>query len=260
MKIADYHLHSQFSKDGMQTIDDACNKAIQLGISELCFTDHLEFAENYGVDYPEYRRSIETAQMKFQKELSLKVGLEIGFDKRAQQQINTYLEDKDFDFLIGSLHRVDELDLFNGEFFRGKRVQDAIKEYFQALQERISLFDFSVLGHITLFKRFFGQLKVSSSDFNWSDYDELIRAILKDLIDQGKGIELNMRVPLIDLDFRILRHYKELGGKIITLGSDAHHIRSMHTMKEGFQALQDVGFRYYCVFEHRKPLFINIED
>lgn len=218
MKIADYHLHSQFSRDGMQTMDDACNKAIQLGISELCFTDHLEFADNYWVDYPEYRRSIEVAQMKFQKELTIKVGLEIGFDKKAQQQIKEYLEGKDFDFLIGSLHWIDEVDLFNGEFFRGKRVQDAIREYFQALQERISLFDFSVLGHITLFKRFFERLKVSPSDFDWSNYDGLLQAILQDLIDQGKGIELNTRVPLIDLDFRILRLYKKLGERLLRSG------------------------------------------
>lgn len=260
MKIADYHLHSHFSRDGMQTMDDACNKAIELGISELCFTDHLEFAaDNYWVDYPVYRRSIEAAQMKFQKALSLKVGLEIGFDKKAQQQINSYLEGKEFDFLIGSLHFIDEVDLFRSDFFNAQRIHEGVKEYFQALREGISLFDFSVLGHITLFKRFFERLKVSPSDFNWSDYDDLIQAILQDLIDQGKGIELNTRVPLIDLDFRILRLYKKLGGEIITLGSDAHHYRSMHTMKEGFQALRDAGFQYYCLFEHRKPTFISID-
>lgn len=259
MKIADYHLHSQFSPDGMQTMEEACTKAIQLGVSELCFTDHIEFAVNFWVDYMEYRRSIEAARMKFGKDLSLKVGLELGFDKRAQHPIEAYLKGKDFDFLIGSMHRVDELDLFNGEFFNGKRIQDAIREYFQALHERISLFDFSVLGHITLFKRFFGQLKVNPSDLVGSDYDDLLRAILQDLIAQGKGIELNTRVPLIDLDFRILHLYKELGGEILTLGTDAHHTRSMHTMKDGFEALRETGFKYYCLFENRKPQFISID-
>lgn len=259
MKIADYHLHSQFSKDGMQTIEDACNKAIQLGLSEICFTDHLEFAQNYWVDYGEYRRSIDAARTKFAKQLSIKMGLEVGFDKNAKNQIEEYFKGKDFDFLIGSMHRIDNLDLFNGDFFKGKRIQDAIREYFQALYDQISIFDFSVLGHITLFKRFFKQLKVSPEDFVWGDYDDLLRAILQDLIAQGKGIELNTRVPLIDLDFKILRLYKELGGEIITLGTDAHHIRSMNMMEEGFQALRDAGVKYYCLFENRKPIFISID-
>ena len=259
MKIADYHLHSQFSMDGMQTMEEACSKAIELGVSELCFTDHLEFANNYWVNYAEYRRSIEKAQLKFKNQLTIKYGLEVGFDKRAQKQIEAYLKDKEFDFLIGSMHCVEELDLFNGDFFNGKEIRNAINEYFQAILERIQIFDFSVLGHITLFKRFFKQLGVSASDFVWSDYDEVIKDILQELITQGRGIELNMRVPLIDLDFRILRLYKELGGEIITLGSDAHHVRTMQTMKEGFEALRDAGYRYYCLFEKRKPIFIPVD-
>jgi histidinol-phosphatase (PHP family) len=190
--------------------------------------------------------------------LSLKVGLEVGFDIKAEQQIHEYLRDKDFDFLIGSLHFINEVDLFRSDFFSAPRIQEAVREYFQALLEGISLFDFSVLGHITLFKRFFERLKVNPSDINWSNYDEMITSILQELINQGKGIELNMRVPLIDLDFQILRLYKELGGEIITLGSDAHHIRSMQTMKEGFEALRATGFKHYCLFENRKPLFVPI--
>lgn len=259
MKIADYHLHSQFSRDGMQTIDDACEKAIQLGLSELCFTDHLEFADKDWVDYPVYRRAIEAARLKYENRLSLKIGLEVGFDLKAAQQIRDYLKGKEFDFLIGSLHFIDEVDLFRSDFFNAQRIQEGVSEYFQALHERISLFDFSVLGHITLFKRFFERVKVSPSDLDWSNYEGIIGEILQDLIAQGKGIELNMRVPLIDLDFRILRLYKKLGGEIITLGSDAHHIRSMQTMKEGFEALRETGFKYYCLFENRKPLFVPID-
>lgn len=257
MKIADYHLHSRFSLDGMQSMEEACSKAIELGVSELCFTDHLEFADNYWVNYVDYQRSIKKVQQKFKNQLSVKSGLEVGFDIRGQQQIEAYLKDKEFDFLIGSMHRVEELDLFNGDFFDGKEIRMAVQEYFQALLERVKIFDFSVLGHITLFKRFFKQLGASVSDFVWSDYDEIIRDLLQELIVQGRGIELNMRVPLIDLDFRILRLYKELGGEIITLGSDAHHVRTMQTFKEGFEALRDSGFQYYCLFEKRKPIFIH---
>lgn len=259
MKIADYHLHSRFSLDGMQTMEEACSKAIELGVSELCFTDHLEFADNYWINYADYQRSIEKVRQKFNNQLTIKSGLEVGFDKRAQPQIETYLKDKKFDFLIGSMHRVEELDLFNGDFFKGKEIRIAIHEYFQALLERIKISDFSVLGHITLFKRFFKQLGVNVSDFVWSDYDEIIRALLQALITQGKGIELNMRVPLIDLDFRILRLYQELGGEIITLGSDAHHVRTMQVMKEGFEALRASGYRYYCLFEKRKPIFVSLD-
>lgn len=258
MKRADYHIHSQFSPDSMLTMDQACEKAIQLGLTELCFTDHLEFAEDFLVDYDTYRQALEGVRNRFGKQLSLKLGLEVGFDKGAQHQINEYLRDKDFDFLIGSMHRIDGLDLFNGEFFEGKELKVAFREYFLALHEAISSIEFSVLGHMTLIKRFFGRLKASSSDFVWSEYDEFISAILQDLIAQGKGIELNLRVPLIELDFRILRLYKELGGEVITLGTDSHSDRNMHTMDEGFQALREAGFRYYSVFENRSPLFIAI--
>ncbi|KLU65963.1 histidinol-phosphatase [Desulfosporosinus acididurans] len=259
MKRADYHIHSQFSPDATLTIDKACEKAIQLGIDELCFTDHLEFAENHLVNYDNYRDAIEAAKAKYEKVLSIKIGMEVGFDKWKQQQIKDYLENKEFDFLIGSMHRINGLNLFNGDFFAGKKLDFAFGEYFEALYEAVLDFDFSVLGHITLIKRFFRRFNVNPSDFVWIKYDDIIKAVLQKLITHGKGIELNLRVPLIDLDFRILKFYKELGGEIITLGTDSHHEQNMHTPEEGIQALRDVGLRYYSIFEKRKPLFIPIK-
>ncbi|AFQ45353.1 histidinol-phosphatase HisJ family protein [Desulfosporosinus meridiei] len=258
MKKADYHIHSDFSPDSTLTMDQACERAISLGLEELCFTDHFEIAEDIRIDYTKYRQAVFRARERYGKQLSLKIGLEVGFDKNSQHQIQEYLEDKDFDFVIGSLHRAEGLDLFNGEFFRGKELKVAFSDYFKVIHESIPSFDFSVLGHITLIKRFFLLLKVNPSDIDWSYYDEGIQAILQDLIARGKGIELNLRNPLLDLDFRVLRFYKELGGEIITLGTDSHHTTSMHAMEEGFQALREVGFRYYCVFDHLKPLFVSI--
>lgn len=258
MKKADYHIHSDFSPDSTMTMDQACARAIDLGLEELCFTDHLEMAEGIVIDCSQYRRAVLGAGERYGKQLSLKVGLEVGFDKNSQRQIQEYLRDKDFDFLIGSLHKAEGLDLFNGDFFRGKEIKTAFREYFNIIHESISSFDFSVLGHIILIKRFFKQLRVNPSKILWSDYEESIHAILQDLIAAGKGIELNLRTPLIDLDFRVLRLYKELGGEIITLGTDAHHTTSMHTLEEGFQALQEAGFRYYCLFESMKPRFESI--
>lgn len=258
MKKADYHLHSQFSPDSTLTIDQACEKAISLGLEELCFTDHFEIAGEIITDFDHYREAVLIAKERYGKRLSLKIGLEVGFDKKSQPQIREFLRDKEVDFLIGSLHRAEGLDLFNGDFFRGKELKEAFKEYFQVIHDSIASFKFSVLGHLTLIKRFFSLLKVKPEEMDWSYYDELIYAILRDLISQGKGIELNMRSPLIELDFRVLRFYKELGGEIITLGTDSHHVSSMHSMEEGFQALHDVGFRYHCTFAEFKPLFIPI--
>ena len=258
MKRADYHIHSQFSPDSTLTLDQACEEAIRLGLDELCFTDHFEIAEDLVTDFGHYRQAVLDARERYGNQLSLKLGLEVGFDNNSLPQIQEYLLDKDFDFLIGSLHRAEGLDLFNGDFFRGKELQVAFREYFQIIHKSIPSFEFSVLGHITLIKRFFQQLRVNPSDIDWSFYDELIYAILQDLIASGKGIELNLRNSLIDLDFRVLRLYKELGGEIITLGTDSHHITSMHTMEDGFQALREAGFRHYCLFEGLKPLYITI--
>jgi histidinol-phosphatase (PHP family) len=258
MKKADYHIHSSFSPDSTLTIDQACEKAIRLGLEELCFTDHFEMAEDILINYAKYRQALFRARERYGEQLSIKVGLEVGFDKNSQHRIQEFLRDKDFDFLIGSLHRARGLDLFNGDFFRGKELKAAFSEYFQVIHESIPSFEFSVLGHITLIKRFFQRLRVNPSDIVWSYYDEQIHALLKDLIAQGKGIELNLRTQLIDLDFRILHLYKELGGEIITLGTDSHQTTSMHTMEEGFQALQKEGFRYYCIFDHLKPIFVLI--
>ena len=259
VKKADYHIHSDFSPDSTLTMDQACEKAISLGLEELCFTDHFEIAGESVIDYGKYRQAVLRARERYGKQLSLKVGLEVGFDKNSQHQIQEYLRDKDFDFLIGSLHRAEGLDLFNGDFFRGKELKTAFSDYFNVIHESIPSFEFSVLGHITLIKRFFQQLKVNPSDILWSYYDEQIHAILQDLIARGKGIELNLRNSLIDLDFRVLRLYKELGGEIVTLGTDSHHTTSMHAMEEGFQALQEVGFRYYFIFEQLNPSFVSIE-
>lgn len=261
MKRIDYHIHSQFSPDSSMTMEDACQRAINLGVTEICFTDHLEFAYDYIVDFEAYQQALQGVQLKYGNKLFIKCGLEVGFDKDAEERIVEYLRDKELDFIIGSMHRADGFGLFDGSFFEGKSIDKAFREYFIALKIAVDNYDFySVVGHIGLIKRFLWLLRVKPGDIRWSAYHEQIRDILQVIIHKGKGIELNLRGSLIELDYAILRIYKELGGEIITIGTDAHRTTQMMNMDDGLQVLEEIGFRYITLFDKQVPVFVPIRS
>ena len=263
----DYHLHTEYSFDSTEKMEDIVRRAIELGLSEIIFTDHLETLDpNVGIneiiDYDKYVNELEDLKEKYGKSIDLKLGAEINLEPEIITDINSYLDKYPFDFVIGSLHATNFEDFAMSDFSKGKTKDEYYNAYFQWGIDCVKQdFKFCVLGHIDYIVRYGG---FSDKYLDMSIHKDAISEILKILIGSGKGIEINtagLRYNLghVHPKVEILKLYKELGGEIITVGSDAH--RKADLAKDfdiAKKLLKDCGFKHYTRFEKMKPIFEKI--
>lgn len=266
MFIADYHTHNSFSSDSTAPMEDMVKQAIKVGLKEMALTDHVDYdypdeVFPFTIDYNEYKKVFCELQQKYKSDIKLVLGVEVGLQPHLVQKIKDFCESVDFDFIIASSHVVDRLDLYNGDFFKGKSKKEAYRRYFEDVFENIKLHNnFNVYGHLDYVNRY-GDYK--DKTLNYEDYKDIIDSILKLLIDKGKGIELNTsgyryKLNCTHPQLPILKRYKELGGEIITVGSDAHDTKNIALhFKDSYELLEQAGFKYITLFEKQKPKFVK---
>lgn len=267
MFIADYHTHCNFSTDSDAKMDIMVEKAIDLGLKELALTDHVDFDYpdlNYPflLDYDEYYKYFFNIKEKYKSKIKLIAGIEVGLQPHLKQTLIDFFKAKEFDFIIASTHVVDRLDLCNGDFFKGKTKKEAYYRYFEDVYDNIKIHNnFNVYGHLDYISRY-GNYKDKTLEYK--DYKEIIDMILKLLIEKGKGIEINTsgyryKLDVIHPQLDIIKSYKNLGGEIITIGSDAHSPEYITShFEDAYKALKESGFKYITLFENQKPTFISI--
>ncbi len=258
----DYHVHTDFSGDCDMPLEVACREAIELGVKEIAVTDHLDIdypkeGFNFHFDYDTYSSSLVKAQKRYGEQLSIIKGLEIGLQPHVLAECHNYLQGTNFDFIIAAVHAVDRKDLYSGEFFAGRDKRTAFEEYLEDVYFCLKGFErYHVLGHIDLVRRY-GNYRDNSMEY--ADYKDLLDLILKELIDRGKGLEINTSGLHYGLDsphpsLTILKRYRELGGEIITIGSDAH---TPGRLGENFplacRMAREAGFKYIARFPGGKP-------
>ncbi len=271
MITADCHLHTTFSTDGESAPEDMIKKGIEKGLTVMCFTEHMD----YGVDYEEgpdaFQTDTETyyttfcnMKEKYSGNINLFFGIELGLTPSITEFIRHYVKKYPFDFIIGSSHTVGGIDPYYSAFFEGRTEEEAYRLYFEAELACAKIFtDFDVYGHPDYVLRYGPS---QNKNFTYQKYGDILDELMKTLIQNGKGIECNssgfkfgMGHPLPHTD--ILKRYRELGGEIITIGSDAHKAEHIaHSFHLAEEALTRCGFRYYTVFENRKPVFYPIQN
>lgn len=263
----DYHLHTNFSSDSSATMESMVLAGIGKGLTELCFTDHVEFdpAPPFEEEYFNpvmYQAEIERLRKRYSEKIAIRMGAEIGYQPHLTTRMNQFANQVDFDFILCSLHSIDKQDFHTKVFFQDKTIDDAFQQYFKSYYECAkSDIHFSVLSHFDFLKRY---TTYNGDDVFKKNFD-VIEATFKQLIAKGKGIEVNTSgftryklghsLPSVDL----LTLYKSLGGEIITIGSDAHwpaHIADAFDTTT--KLLKSVGFRYVTRFEKMKPEFITL--
>ena len=168
------------------------------------------------------------------------------------------LQQRNYDFVLGSIHFVDDIDVYFAEYWQGKTVFEAQRRYFETMLECVQVHeDFDVLSHMTYLHK--GAGSPVKTPLPLDDHREIIDEILRILAAKGKGLELNTSgmdrcggfLPTPDY----FRRFKELGGEIVTVGSDAHRADRVGQYTFGAcQVLKDI-FGYVCTFEGRKPVF-----
>ena len=277
--LADYHVHSEFSDDSFYAVDDVCCDAVKLNLEEICFTDHVDYGVKpdiagpdtrivdgkavTNVDYPRYFEALSAAREKFASDLAVKSGLEFGVQSHTIPQFNALFErwGSEMDFAILSIHQVGDLEFWTGDFQRGRTQQEYNDAYYAEMLAVVEQFKhYSVLGHLDLIKRY-----DPAGIYLFEKSRDVIAEILTRVIADGKGIEVNtssFRYGLADLQpcTEILRLYRDLGGRIVTIGSDSHkpeHLGAYIALVR--RRLAALGYREWCTFDKGEPRFHAID-
>lgn len=269
--VVDYHLHSCFSEDSTEEMEKNIQAAIKKGISEIALTDHYDMdypsdTMSFTLDLDRYLERARELKERYRDEIEIRIGIELGLQPhlKTNELINEILDSREFDFIIGSTHCVDRREFEEGDFFRGFSKDEAHRRYFQGVLENIKIFEnYSVAGHLDFIRRYGRDYYEDYRVIDYEKHSEIIDEILRTLIEKGIGLEVNtsgLRYGLGDTtpgEF-ILRRYRELGGEILTLGSDAHeaaHVGS--NIEEAVELLRGYGFKTYCTFKNREKKFIS---
>lgn len=269
MLYSDYHLHTTFSHDGIATMEEQIKKAITLGLKELCFTEHYDIYEGLKnnilqtIDVENYVTNFQQYKEKYKKQIRLKLGIEIGLQPDIKEIVRKMVEQYPFDFIIGSSHITCKKDIaMDPTFFEGLTQKESYTKYFKEVLENVKQYDeFDVYGHIDYIVRYGGY---ENKTIKYSDYQEILDEILTNIIQKGKGIEINTsgyRYGLLEPhpNREILTRYKQLGGEIITIGSDAHKVEDMcANFEKAMELLKQIGYKNYTIFENREPQFMPL--
>ncbi len=265
--LCDLHLHSKFSWDAKLSIDEIIMEARKHNIKYIGITEHIDFWDDHKQNYLKFDYNGYTETIKKAKEdniVNISKGVEVGEIHIYTDRFKRFMDGKDFDFILGSIHTVgDYSPVFDEYFEQYKDTKDAYKAYFEEEYKLIKYGGFDVAAHITFMHRTGGKF---FKDFNYNSFKNEIDDILKLMISKKIGLEINTSgkryfangpVP----DFDIVRAYLELGGDIITIGSDAHSMKDIfYGIRETFEILDEMGVQEITFFKDRKPQKLKLKN
>lgn len=267
MYLYDYHTHSLHSSDGENTVYELCVNAMTSGMKEIAVTDHFEPSLGNAA-YPYYNAKsyfldILLVKAIFSSELKIKFAVELGQPHLFPEYSEKLIASNAYDYVLGSAHKMKEGKDFGEILYSTDNVSFYCNKYLDELKSLAEWNQFDCIGHLDLIKRYASKFKVKADLMN---YRERLEEILKTIISNGKGIEVNTSglrqsaeecLPGLD----IIRLYRQLGGEIITVGSDAHIARDVgQGVREAIELIKRAGFKYLTVYTGRQPSMIKIVE
>ena len=275
--FADYHVHTEFSDDSVYPMKTVIRDAIAMGMNEICLTDHVDYGVKIdwdcgkqiqyrngeplaNVDYPRYMFEIDRMKRLYGNKIRIKTGLEFGIQKHTIPDFQRLFERYAFDFIILSIHQVENQEFWTQDFQRGRSQKEYQQRYYEEMLAVVRDYkDYSVLGHMDLIARY-----DLAGVYPFEKVRPVIEDILRIVIADGKGIEVNTsshRYGLTDTmpSANILKLYRDMGGRIITIGSDSHKPEHLGAYIRETQALlKSLGYKQFCTFEHMRPIFHDL--
>lgn len=269
--VYDMHTHCDFSTDSKTPMKEQIEAAIACGLAGICFTDHMDYdfppdaIEYPGVKNPfvfnetEYKKNIIDYKNKYSK-IWIGTGVECGLQPSESvcQKNRALISQSGWDFIIGSVHLVEQTDPYYPVFWEGKDASCSIRQYFETIWESIRLFsDFDTLGHMDYIVRY----APVGFAYDPYEYQDITDEILKFLIRKDISLEINSSGLFSTASCEnphpvLVKRYLELGGELITIGSDAH---MPERIAGGFsvlkQHLKEAGLHQYVTYDQRKPVF-----
>lgn len=258
MRKIDYHMHTKFSGDSEASPRAHIEQAIAMGLEEICFTDHRDFdypIDSFELDTKAYFQELNALKEEYRDRIIIKIGVEIGLDLDYIDEINDFINASPFDFVIGSIHVIHQTEFYYGAYFDGKTKEQAHREFFLETLKCVKTFDcFNVLGHLDYIMRYG---PYDNKRVEHEKYQDIIDEILRTLIRKGKGIEVNTSGYATNGDcgfpnYEIVQRYKDLGGEIITVGTDAHTSdRVGEHVEDVLKHYEAIGFQDVSTFSKR---------
>jgi histidinol-phosphatase (PHP family) len=261
----DYHIHTDFSIDSEANMGAACQAAIDRGIDEIAFTDHLDFGpEDPSGQFrkPEYLAAITACRTRYGDQLTIRAGIEVGEPHIFAEEASEIVGTDDFDVVLGSAHYAAGMKAAWLEDFFEQPLRQAYESYFGQVVDLAAEGDFDVLTHIDLVKR--DARKFGKVYDGPEPYADMIRTALRSLVERGKGLELNTSPlrrgqPEPCPSLEVLRWYRDLGGEILVVGSDAHAPDAIGAHLDlAVEMAKSAGFGRLAIFEQRRVDWVRI--
>lgn len=258
MKKIDYHLHTSFSFDSTGNPEDYIRKAIDVGLDEICFTDHNDFEPTnvWALAVEDYMKALLPLKEKYKDQILVKIGIEVGLDMMTKERVENLVALYPFDFVIGSIHTYKMEDMGAMDFYLHKTKEEVHDIYFHAMKECVEKIDaFDVLGHLDYIRRY-GPYEDKCIDYGV--YQDIIDEVFAMLISKGKGIEINLsgfRTAANESlpNYEQIKRYYDLGGRIITIGTDSHTVDTVGMdVDRAIAMCKEIGFTEISTYTQRK--------
>ena len=263
--LFDSHVHSNNSHDGEHSVTFLCENAQQKNLMGLCITDHYELEQNESqADLCLQNSFLETGKTRqaFDQRLLVMNGIEMGQATRNFRKASSILNSYRFDFVLGSLHCIRETEDFAYVDFSGLDTDLLLQKYFEEMLELCRWGEFDSLAHMTYPLRYIvGNYGIP---VDMKRYDEVIDLILRTLADNHLGLEINTaglrrEIGQTSPTLEYVKRFRELGGEILTFGSDAHCAGDLGKgIETAMDMAKEAGFSYFAVFKKRTPRMLRL--
>ncbi len=268
MFLPDYHIHTLYSPDSTMDPEEAVRAAIASGVTEICFTEHMDLGHHMEMydrvpDFAGMEETISGLREKY-PEIAIGKGIEVGYIPETAEQTAEVLTGQNFDYVLLSTHCVAGMDCGVPESKRGQDKLTAYQRYLETVYESVTddrLTEYyDCVSHIGYIAK---GLHYEDNTFPYEMFPELFDKILLEIIKRGKGIEVNTsgidRGGHVLPHLSIIRRYRELGGQMITIGSDAHKVQNVGAyIKDAVEIIANAGFEEITLFHNRVPSFVGI--
>jgi histidinol-phosphatase (PHP family) len=258
----DYQVHSLHSHDGSASVKEMCNRAIEIGLDEIGFSEHKDFDPNDPVvdffNYDAYMQAITEARDECGDQLKIRAGVEIDYQVWFEDKIAAYLDSHEFDFVLGSVHYVNGVKVITEEYNRVRNIKSAYYDYFSAVRDSVVSGLFDVLAHLEYANRLG---TAAWGDYETSAHKDELGIIFDTLVQNQLTLEINTAgifhgigatYPCSDS----ILLYGTRGGDRISIGSDAHHPDQLGgNYSKAVRACRDIGADKIVTWNRRQSTF-----
>lgn len=265
------HTHCSHSVDSSTDIRDMIDRAMQLGVKYIAFTDHCDGDYLYNNSPDKHTKQINLnshiaevlqCQREYKDKIYVALGIELGYTAEAQCDYKKVIDSTDeWDIIVNSIHTVLGIDCYRAEFFSNLSKREAYNKYLIAVLDSVKAsYSYDVIAHLGYVIR---RAPFADNTMVYGEHKDIIDAILNEIIYKNVSLELNTHTKSTEIMFlpsiEIIKRYIELGGKQFTFGTDAHGVDTIgRKYKETASIMKEIGVKYFNVYKKRNIEKIKI--